>query len=113
MKDIYQIRTCPVCPEESVIQGEKYRISILTPWLFRLEYSEEGKFEDRPTQCVQNRCFPIAEYQIFDTEHSLKIVTEGIQMIGSKGNGQDFGYGGRRCGTGTRRNLQKRLCCTG
>ncbi len=84
MKDIYQIRTCPVCPEESVIQGEKYRISILTPWLFRLEYSEEGKFEDRPTQCVQNRCFPIAEYQIFDTEHSLKIVTEGIQMIYDK-----------------------------
>ena len=52
MKEIYQIRTAPVCQEEAVIQGEKYRISILTPWLFRLEYSEEGHLRiELPSAC--------------------------------------------------------------
>ena len=80
MKEIYQIRTAPVCREEAVIQGEKYRISILTPWLFRLEYSEEGHFEDRATQCVQNRNFPVPEYQILETENELKVITEGVLL---------------------------------
>ena len=80
MKEIYQIRTAPVCREEAVIQGEKYRISILTPWLFRLEYSEEGHFEDRATQCVQNRNFSVPEYQILETENELKVITEGVLL---------------------------------
>ena len=45
----------------SVIQGENYRISVLTESLVRLEYSEDGVFEDGQTQVVQNRDFgPVA-----------------------------------------------------
>ena len=36
----------------SVLVGEKFRISILTERLIRLEYSENGVFEDRPTELV-------------------------------------------------------------
>ncbi|MCR5558625.1 MAG: glycoside hydrolase family 31 protein [Butyrivibrio sp.] len=35
--------------------GEKYRISVLTDRMIRLEYSEEGVFEDRPSFAVVNR----------------------------------------------------------
>ena len=34
-----RIESHPLCPKESVVQGDKYRFSILTPRLFRLEYS--------------------------------------------------------------------------
>ena len=53
-----QLASRPVCRKEAVVRGENYRITILTPRLFRLEYSEDGVFEDRPTQCVLNREFP-------------------------------------------------------
>lgn len=40
-----------------VVQGEKYRITVLTSRMLRLEYFEDGEFEDRPTQVVWNRNF--------------------------------------------------------
>ena len=57
MEELYRIESHPLCPTASVVQGERYRISVLTTRLFRLEYSEDGVFEDRPTQCVLNRDF--------------------------------------------------------
>ena len=45
----------PVGRPENTIQGDKYRFTLLTPCLIRMEYREDGKFEDRPTQVVWNR----------------------------------------------------------
>ncbi|MCR5402746.1 MAG: glycoside hydrolase family 31 protein [Butyrivibrio sp.] len=39
----------------SIISSGKYRISILTDRLIRLEYNEDGRFEDRMTRAVVNR----------------------------------------------------------
>ena len=36
--------------EKATFKGKKYRITVLTERLLRLEYNEEGIFEDRPTQ---------------------------------------------------------------
>ena len=79
-----QIKSCPLCRREAVVQGDKYRISVLTPQLFRLEYNEAGIFEDRPTQCVINRDFPVPAFAVYDTEHSLKIVTERVELLYDK-----------------------------
>ena len=79
-----QLASRPLCAEGTVVQGEKYRITVLTSRLFRLEYSEDGVFEDRPTQCVLNRDFPVPAYQVFETDTSLKIVTEGVELLYDK-----------------------------
>ena len=79
-----QLASRPLCAEGAVVQGEKYRITVLTSRLFRLEYSEDGVFEDRPTQCVLNRDFPVPAYQVFETDTSLKIVTEGVELLYDK-----------------------------
>ena len=84
MEELYRIESHPLCPTASVVQGERYRISVLTPRLFRLEYSEDGVFEDRPTQCVLNRDFATPAFQVFETEDTLKIVTEGVQLLYDK-----------------------------
>ena len=57
MKDYYKVKTFPKCREASVVKGEKYRITVLTEGLLRLEYSESGKFVDEATQTVWNRDF--------------------------------------------------------
>ena len=47
-----------ISDKESYIIGNKYRFTILTPRMIRLEYSINGVFEDRPTSLVINRSFP-------------------------------------------------------
>jgi alpha-glucosidase (family GH31 glycosyl hydrolase) len=39
----------------NIVKGDKYRISVLTDRLIRLEYSDEGRFEDRPSFAFINR----------------------------------------------------------
>lgn len=61
--------------KENVITGKKYRITILTDRLVRLEYSSNGIFEDRTTNRVIYRKFPKVDYQISQTDMLLQITT--------------------------------------
>ncbi|MGN1192228.1 MAG: TIM-barrel domain-containing protein [Dorea sp.] len=91
MKERYRMHTKGKCHKEAVVQGEKYRITLLTEELIRLEYSEDGQFEDRASQCVVNRDFPVPQFQVFEREDSLEIMTDKIHLIYNK---QEFtGYG--------------------
>lgn len=62
--------------KDNVIIGKKYRISILTERLIRLEYSESGKFEDRPTERVIFRKFPKVNYTVTQSETLIQIVAK-------------------------------------
>ena len=64
-----------VSVKENVITGKKYRITILTDRLVRLEYNSNGIFEDRTTNRVIYRKFPKVDYQISQTDMLLQIVT--------------------------------------
>ena len=50
--------------EKQIVQGNKYRFTILSDCLIRLEYSENGIFYDNPSQFAINRDFPEFEYQL-------------------------------------------------
>ena len=39
-----------ISEKQAVFQGQFYRITILSDLLIRLEFSDEGYFEDRPTE---------------------------------------------------------------
>lgn len=84
MQNIYRMKTEPKCDERAAVAGKNYRFTVLTPWLLRLEYSGDGVFEDRPSQCVLNRNFPVPDFQVIEREDSLKIVTEGVQLFYDK-----------------------------
>ena len=62
--------------KDNVIQGKKYRFTILTDRLVRLEYSESGVFEDRATQNVIFRNFPKVEYTVNTSETLIQITTK-------------------------------------
>ncbi len=66
--------------EKSVIKGNKYRITILTERLVRLEYSESGIFNDKPTALVSNRNFEVPEYNLQETPTSLVITTKYFKL---------------------------------
>ena len=69
---------------EAMICGERYRITVLTPYLVRLEYSERGEFTDAPTQVVVNREFDVPPYRCIESEEELQVVTEGLRLTYDK-----------------------------
>ena len=79
MKDTYQVETSPLALSENIVAGEKYRITMLTEGLVRLEYSEDGVFEDRATQMVLHRDFPKTSYKVLETEDGIRILTASVQ----------------------------------
>ena len=72
------------CRPESVVQGDKYRFTVLTSQMLRMEYSETGEFEDRPTQIVWNRDFETPKFTVRDQENCLEIDTEYFHLVYDK-----------------------------
>ena len=60
---------------DSVFYGKKYRITVLTERLVRIEYNETGVFEDRPTLLAQFRNMNKPNFSVSETETFLKITT--------------------------------------
>lgn len=69
---------------ENIIRGQKYRITVLTERLVRLEYNENGVFNDEPTLLAWNRNFPKAEFTLNQDNHILEITTKYFKLTYNK-----------------------------
>lgn len=70
--------------DASILSGPKYRITVLTDRLIRLEYQENGRFVDDQTMLVKNRNFPVIKFQKIETEVSLEIKTNYFHLVYEK-----------------------------
>lgn len=70
----------PVGRPENTIQGDKYRFTLLTPCLIRMEYREDGKFEDRPTQVVWNRKFNPVDFRVEKKGEGFELFTDRMHV---------------------------------
>ncbi len=61
--------------------GERYRFTVLTSRLIRMEYAPDGVFEDRPTQTVQNRDFEPVEYRAWRRGKGVEFRTEHLNVF--------------------------------
>ena len=76
----YKLEAHPMSRKEAIIQGDCYRITMLTSALVRLEYNEGGVFEDRATQSILNRDFPVPEFKVVEDENELAIFTDSLEI---------------------------------
>lgn len=65
---------------ECVFKGNKYRITVLTERLVRLEYSENGIFEDYPTELVWYRNFDKPKFTVEENNKIIKITTKYFEL---------------------------------
>lgn len=65
---------------ECVFKGNKYRITVLTERLLRLEYNENGMFEDYPTELIWYRNFEKPEFEVNETDKLLTIKTKYFEL---------------------------------
>ena len=70
----------PIGRPENTIQGDKYRFTLLTPCLIRMEYREDGKFEDRPTQVVWNRKFDPVDFRVEKKDEGFELFTDRMHV---------------------------------
>lgn len=66
----------------NIVQGAYYRFTVITNKLCRVEYSKTGKFEDRPTQFVQERDFGEVDYTVKENNggHLVEIITDSFHL---------------------------------
>ncbi len=74
-----------ICPnEKAIVQGETWRITVLTSSLIRLEYSSVGQFTDQATQMVANRNFITSTFRVDESDSLVVIVTETLRLTYNK-----------------------------
>ena len=66
---------------ECIIKGDKFRITILTESLIRLEYSNDGMFNDLPTFNIWYRNFNKPNFNIQETDKILNITTNYFNLV--------------------------------
>lgn len=61
---------------KAIVQGSKYRISLISERIVRLEYSADGKFNDRPTQLIKKRNIGLPDFSVRQDNNILEITTK-------------------------------------
>ncbi|WP_309133978.1 TIM-barrel domain-containing protein [Cellulomonas sp.] len=75
----------PVADPAAVVAGDRYRITVLTEGLLRLEYAEDGVFEDRASTFALHRALPVPDFRVVDQGTHLEVVTRRLRLTYDKG----------------------------
>ena len=70
--------------EKTIFKGNKYRITILSDTLVRIEYNEMGVFFDAPSQLIINRKFDLPTINVKQDEKYLEIKTNNFTLSYTK-----------------------------
>jgi alpha-glucosidase (family GH31 glycosyl hydrolase) len=68
----------------AVVEGPGYRFTVLASRLIRMEWVGSDAFVDLPTQLVVSRHFPVPEFTVHDSGHTLDIWTEHLHVTYDK-----------------------------
>ena len=67
-----------VADAKAIVQGEQYRITVLTERMVRIEYSPKGVFVDQQTQTVLNRRFPVPDFRVAEQDGEVRVTTSHL-----------------------------------
>jgi alpha-glucosidase (family GH31 glycosyl hydrolase) len=70
----------PVANEKSVVTVENARFTILNPRVIRMEWMEDGKFEDHASLTIVNRNLPVTEFSKTIVNDLLEIKTSDLKL---------------------------------
>lgn len=65
---------------KAVFKGKNYRISIISDMILRLEYDEEGIFNDYLTENILNRNFPLPHLDVQEDHATLIVNTKYFRL---------------------------------
>lgn len=71
----------PVADPAATVLFDKARFTVLTDRLIRMEWAEDGKFEDNATLAIVNRNLPVPAFSKTVKDGTLTIRTESISLL--------------------------------
>jgi alpha-glucosidase (family GH31 glycosyl hydrolase) len=83
-QQIYQ----PVANAKAVVVDGQARFTVLTPQLIRMEWSADGKFEDRPSFVVLSRQLAVPFFKKSTEGQDLVLTTTALELRYHKGSGK-------------------------
>ena len=75
----------PKAAEGAVVVAGNARFTVLTPQLIRMEWSEDGVFEDRATLTFVNRKREVPQYKVVNSRNKVVIRTDKLTLTYLKG----------------------------
>ena len=69
-----------VSDKKAVVQGPNYRVSVITERIIRLEYSPNGKFNDKPTQIFKRRNVGLPDFFVRQDANIMEVTTKYFSM---------------------------------
>src|ERR1700755_960019 len=80
-----RLKMSPAARPDAVVRGDRWRITGLADGRLRLEWAEDGAFEDRASTFALHRDLPVPDFQVIDGESALEIVTERLRLTYDRG----------------------------
>ena len=77
-KDRFYWPVRPLALECNIVKGDKFRFTVLTSRLIRMEYSDKGLFTDKASQSVFNRDFPKVEFTVSRSKGNFVLETDEL-----------------------------------
>lgn len=77
--------TGPRARPEAVLRGDRWRITILTEGLVRLEWSPDGEFEDRASTLALFRDQPVPTFSVVESAAAVEITTARFHLSYDRG----------------------------
>ena len=75
----------PKADDKAVVVVGNARFTVLTPQLIRMEWSEDGVFEDRATLTFVNRNIEVPQFKVYQSRSKVVIKTDELRLIYHKG----------------------------
>ena len=70
----------PVADERTVVVCDNARFTVLTSRLIRMEWSDDGKFEDNASLCFVNRRTDVPEFKVKRSGNRVVIITDHLSL---------------------------------
>jgi alpha-glucosidase (family GH31 glycosyl hydrolase) len=77
---VYPQKYNSVADPKAVVQSGNARFTILTPRTIRMEWSEDGKFEDRASLTFVNRKLPVPKFTKSEKDGWIEISTDELKL---------------------------------
>ena len=81
MKPVQRLGSRPVAGPRAVVRGDRFRITVLTDGLVRLEHAEDGVFEDRASTFAVDREQPVPDHPVPDVLLVVELPGDVVQPV--------------------------------
>jgi len=78
----------PVADPKAIVTSGDARFTVLTPQMIRMEWSADGKFEDRASLVFLNRKLPVPAFTTTARGDTLVIKTDALELRYKRGSGK-------------------------